>query len=311
MLGPLALLALAFSRKKSRGKWDNLVILLVLGLAVGLSLSACGVGEGAGMASETHDNITATVFWQAPNSDGSVRVALTVTARIPGENGAPAETVIFRCRGTLTPSPTPQKIEDVNLSAYYTVLEADYLGGKVPIKANTTKKQQIGADYLLKGVLHAYTNYEQSAQTARSDFLYDQAGLCMQGSGKLEENDLYISCTDPVGNIPNVGFEWHSRVDEVTALETVAICPRDHLTPFRQGDVIQIPALKTYMQSKGKDEFFTVTDTGGGLCKTDGHSETLDVYLGDGYNSTREDYYYVRNFNSTTVFIHRNTTPQE
>jgi hypothetical protein len=113
LLGPLALLALAYARRKSRGRWDTLVILLVLGLAVGLSLSACGVGEGAGMASETHDNITATVFWQAPNSDGSVRVALTVTARIPGENGAPAETVIFRCRGTLTliPMDIPDQLD--------------------------------------------------------------------------------------------------------------------------------------------------------------------------------------------------------
>ena len=105
LFAPLALLAMVYSSKKKRGKWDSLVILLVLGMAVGMSLAACA-GEGPGMASETHDNITATVFWQAPKSDGSVRVALTVTAMIPGENGAPTKTVTLHCTGTLTPIST-------------------------------------------------------------------------------------------------------------------------------------------------------------------------------------------------------------
>jgi RHS repeat-associated protein len=42
MLGPLALLALAYGRKKSRGKWDMLAILLVLSLSLGVALAACG-----------------------------------------------------------------------------------------------------------------------------------------------------------------------------------------------------------------------------------------------------------------------------
>jgi RHS repeat-associated protein len=46
MLAPLALLALVFGRKKSRGKWDTLVILLVLGVSLGMGLAACGGGSG-------------------------------------------------------------------------------------------------------------------------------------------------------------------------------------------------------------------------------------------------------------------------
>jgi hypothetical protein len=163
---------------------------------------------------------------------------------------------------------------------------------------------------LLKDTLNSYTKYEQYAQRAVGDFLYDKAGLCMQGSGKLKENGLYISCTDPVENIPIVGFEWHTQINAVAALETVAICPQSSLTPFRKGDVIEIPALRTHMQSKGKDEFFTVTDTGGGLCKANGHAETLDIFLGEGYNSsTKADYFYIRNIDQTTVSIHRNAIP--
>ncbi len=41
LLGPLALLALAYGRKKSRGKRDVLVILLVLSVSLGVGLSAC------------------------------------------------------------------------------------------------------------------------------------------------------------------------------------------------------------------------------------------------------------------------------
>jgi hypothetical protein len=42
LLGPLALLALAYGRKKSRGKWDMLVILLVLSVSLGVGLAAWG-----------------------------------------------------------------------------------------------------------------------------------------------------------------------------------------------------------------------------------------------------------------------------
>jgi len=37
------LLSLVYARKKSRGKWDTLVILLVLGASVGMSLAACKI----------------------------------------------------------------------------------------------------------------------------------------------------------------------------------------------------------------------------------------------------------------------------
>ena len=32
----------------------------------------------------------------------------------------------------------------------------------------------------------------------------------------------------------------------------------------------------------GKDEFLTITDTGGKLCEYSGHTESLDIYIGEG-----------------------------
>lgn len=185
--------------------------------------------------------------------------------------------------------------EGINLSAYYTVLESDYVGGKVAILVTEKngRRQEVG-DYLIRQEelreRVKYTDFITSAQTARSDFLYDPDGVCTQGSGRLE-NGLYISCVDVINNI--TGFDWlpEEKISNVInkPLEVVAICPIETSTPFRQGDVIEIPALKAHLQSFGKDEFLTVADTGGGLCATDGHSDSLDIYIGVGQTECVND----------------------
>ena len=58
MISPLILLALVFANKKKRGKWDNLVILLVVGMALGMGLSACGQ---SGVPSEEDGNVYAKI----------------------------------------------------------------------------------------------------------------------------------------------------------------------------------------------------------------------------------------------------------
>jgi hypothetical protein len=87
-----------FGRKKTRSKWDNIVIIAVLCLAVGMSLTGCNGLQGT--ASETHGDITATAFWQPVSQDGSVNVALTLTAMIPDANGVPTPVSVF-CAGVL------------------------------------------------------------------------------------------------------------------------------------------------------------------------------------------------------------------
>jgi hypothetical protein len=44
LLAPLALLFLFYGNKRKRSKWDTLVIMLLLGVAVTMSLAACGAG---------------------------------------------------------------------------------------------------------------------------------------------------------------------------------------------------------------------------------------------------------------------------
>jgi hypothetical protein len=42
LFAPLALLFLLYGNKRKRSKWDTLVIMLLLGVAVTMSLAACG-----------------------------------------------------------------------------------------------------------------------------------------------------------------------------------------------------------------------------------------------------------------------------
>jgi hypothetical protein len=102
LLGPLALLALAYGRRKSRGKWDMLVVLLVLSLSLGLGLAACGPG--------THNYETETATAKAvvtPSPTGTVAVAFTITPRSTESVDSPDITPTLTCTATLTPTPTP------------------------------------------------------------------------------------------------------------------------------------------------------------------------------------------------------------
>jgi RHS repeat-associated protein len=45
LMAPLAILALVYSRKKKHGKWDGLIVSIVLVMAIGMSLSACGSNQ--------------------------------------------------------------------------------------------------------------------------------------------------------------------------------------------------------------------------------------------------------------------------
>lgn len=214
---------------------------------------------------------------------------------------------------TVSPLPVqylpPVRIEGVNLSTYYTVLESDYHStGKSPIKTNRTKFDLTGMRFLTKGRFGSYTLVESAAQLAESVFLYDPGGLCTQGSGKLD-NGMYISCTDLPSNIPHVGFEWLFRDDEqaqteIIALETVAICNKKDKTPFRQGDVLEIPEISPYMRLHGVDEFLTVTDVGSGLCRGGDRKDTLDIYLGLG-RATYLEHRFLISISETTVYIYR------
>ena len=99
MLAPLALLALVFGRKKSRGKWDTLVILLVLGVSLSLGLAACGGGS----VSVSNENSTATVAatWTPIPQTQNYQLEITATT----DQGIITATAILK--PTETPVPCP------------------------------------------------------------------------------------------------------------------------------------------------------------------------------------------------------------
>ena len=90
LFAPLALLAMVFGNKKKRGKWDSLVILLVLGMAVGMSLAACG---GSGTPTPPPSRPDPSPVTPAPSK----------TPEPPGNN--PGSTP--NDPGSATPSPVP------------------------------------------------------------------------------------------------------------------------------------------------------------------------------------------------------------
>jgi|GEM_PF-2063871 len=108
LLGPLALLALAYGRKKSRGKWDTLVILLVLSLSLGVGLAACG--SEMGIVVTPVGDVDAVVSW-IPKDNGDLAASLTLVGNLPGANGTPERTVILTCWGTLTPILVPDEMD--------------------------------------------------------------------------------------------------------------------------------------------------------------------------------------------------------
>ena len=101
--GPLALLTLAYGRKKSRGKWDTLVILLVMCLAVGISLSACKLPMPvpSPTPTETPTQPPATGTPTPGNNPGSN----PTSTKPPTVTPTPCPPTPTR---TPTPSPTPE-----------------------------------------------------------------------------------------------------------------------------------------------------------------------------------------------------------
>jgi hypothetical protein len=99
LIAPLALLVLVFGRKKTRSKWDNLVIILVLALAIGMSLSACG-GQGQNGQGQPDAPATNT---NGNNTDGG---PANDPGSTPQPGGAPSSAATATCTPTPTLTPT-------------------------------------------------------------------------------------------------------------------------------------------------------------------------------------------------------------
>ena len=284
LFSPLLLLAMVFGNKKKRGKYDQLMILLVICILFFMILS-CGL----------IDNLK--TIWNAMNSAFSPAKP-PVSPYNPGGITPPSITpdpTVPPVINPETPCPRPpfyKTEEGVNISAYFTPLDTDYIyngwAETSQIPANESQKLN-NVDWLSAD---GYVSEEADSNlrlAAPKALLWDPELVCTQGLAKV--NGRYLSCTYPdcsweYGKPPkDMGFEWkYNSKTEATEIagryiqyETAARCSTS--SKFSENDVIEIPALSNYMHSLGDyDEFFTIKDTGVGLCAND----SIDIYLGEG-----------------------------
>jgi RHS repeat-associated protein len=98
LFAPLALLVLLYGRKKTRSRWDNLVIAAVLCLAVGMCLAGCGPNPTPTVV--TAGNATATITpIETPKPTQTPPVAVTIST--------PTATATLIFAPTVTPTPCP------------------------------------------------------------------------------------------------------------------------------------------------------------------------------------------------------------
>jgi RHS repeat-associated protein len=98
IFAPLAVLSMFYVRKRKRGKWDTLLICLVLGGALAMSLAACGPG-----GTPTPDNSVPVVPPGTPTPGGPVTVPSDPTS-------TPAPPIILPLPDCPTAPPTPTPI---------------------------------------------------------------------------------------------------------------------------------------------------------------------------------------------------------
>jgi len=200
------------------------------------------------------------------------------------------------------------------MSAYDIVLEDDYpseAGDPVTVPASGNAKTTLGISfdaywYLNVDGIHITPGQSGNELRAKYRFLYDTAGMCVNGTGKLskEHGGYYIFCPQSLIGVDlknhhpeelGVGFEWQPFHD-FEAMETVAVCKKGAeksvLLQYK-GKEIVIPELETFMKQRGHDAVFRITDTGEGLCKSvSGMSyEKLDIFAGDGEQARRDLYF--------------------
>jgi RHS repeat-associated protein len=107
MVAPLAVLGLVLGRKKKRGKWDNLIVLLVVCVVVGMSVSACDTGVPS-TPTEPQSPIAAPPDSQGDESGETNKGKATATPYMPTLNLTPSWCILMTIKTPApTPSPTP------------------------------------------------------------------------------------------------------------------------------------------------------------------------------------------------------------
>jgi RHS repeat-associated protein len=120
---PLALVSLAYGRKRRKSKWDILVIVTLLGLSAGMGVAACQ------FTTNGYD-VTATPSPTQPNTYNVTATPTTVPSSTPAPSNTPLPTITTTCTLTPSPTPTPQVptpiYEDRYYKIYNTLLDPQY-----------------------------------------------------------------------------------------------------------------------------------------------------------------------------------------
>ena len=94
MVAPLALIGLALGKKKKRGKWDTLIILLVVGVVVGMSVSACNQPPTSEPTADPNQQAVATqvaVYFNETALANSTPIPTMTVTVMPSPSAAPAQ----------------------------------------------------------------------------------------------------------------------------------------------------------------------------------------------------------------------------
>ncbi len=159
-VAPLSLLGLLLGKKKKRGKWELVAVILVLGLSLGMSLTACTKNIG-----ET--KIEVTPVTPTPDSTESTALAVTVTS--------PTMTATF----TLTPTNSPSSsCSDLDNNSNEAILETiqkleNYIlseGSKIKALSDYANRENVRL--YLRRLMDEVGNYEEKLNTNHLAYIY-------------------------------------------------------------------------------------------------------------------------------------------
>jgi hypothetical protein len=308
LLGPVLFISWR-RRKKGKGRVHPTTLLL-FGVLLVAGISGCA---------PTPTPIPG-VPTPTPPPTGTPVLLPTVTVTTVATATSTATVVTITAVPIACPEPMWDQVGVFKTSAYYIPFEGDYYeADEVPILAADWYE----ATYL--SINEGYVNNDiNMAQKANRDFLFDQDGIVLQGTGKLR-NGYYISSISPRGtSSENMRFSWapQERIEKLNPLETAAVCPQnmggliphpnlDPVTGKLDGETSTIKlegeGIENFFSSRGKDNVLEVIDVGEGLCPETNPSglPLIDIYMGVGISAYNAHYVDAVNAGEMTVYIKR------
>jgi len=187
------------------------------------------------------------------------------------------------CSSALADSEHWRRLGKYRISAYYIAEEAGFSSGAT-------------SPIMLKDGSFLHRIGSNQNVRANEYFLFSDAGVCMQGTGRLRDG-RYIGCTRRVNwTVPDGGYRMPPDADRAAIWFADKTSP-PVLTPFKNvarwtgssltlpiGTKLFAPDLVPFLRHWDKPGFtngmLTVRDVGGGLGPRQGEAGALDLFVG-------------------------------